>query len=194
MKQFVVFLPALFFVTLLFSPAKAQTSVDACNIELSEPFSAVTGKVVRVGNTLTFVDDDLGRSVSVDKSNIKSLSFQKDVSSIYLHRPVVYRERDRLHFEFRVVTPSANCEAIKRWLLGGNNTSTPGNGRVPGRQPPPPVKPKTYQVVHKRFMDWDIPGTLSISCKMVEFDCPTDARRFRRWDLRDIKQVQQNGP
>ncbi len=191
MKHLVVLLPALFSVVLLFSPVMAQSSVDACKIELSDSFSWVTGKVVRVGNTLTFVDDDLGRSVTVDKSNIKSRNFQKDVSSIYLHRPVFYRERNRLHFEFRVVPPpSPNCQAIRLWLENG--TSAPASGRTPGPRPAS-SRVKTYQVFHKRFLDRDIPGTLSISNQIIEFNSPTDSRRYRRWELRDIRQVHQNG-
>jgi len=192
MKHLAVLLSALFLVTLLFSPVKAQSSVDACEIELSEPFSVVKGKVVRVGNTLVFVDDDLGRSVTVDRSNIKRFSPQKDVSSIDLYRPVIYRERDRLHFEFRVVTPSANCEAIRQWLRNG--TSTPGGGgrRTPPRKPQAPVT--KYPVVHIRDMARDFSGTLIVSEKTIEFECSQDSGRSRRWALKDVRKVEQRTP
>lgn len=194
MKHLVVLSLVVISVTALFGPVNAQTSVDVCKIELSDSFSVITGKVARVGNTLVFVDDDLGRSFSVDRSNIKSLSMQEKIYSIYTKNPVNYRGRDRLHFDFTLDPASGNCDAIGRWLRQGINAS--GNARPPGSGPKPKPQPpiRKYPVVHTRDLARDFSGTLIVSEKTIEFECPQDSGRSRRWALKDIRKVEQRTP
>jgi hypothetical protein len=187
MKHLAGFLLVLLSATSLFNVAHAQTPVIVCHVELSDSFTHRGGKVVRVGNTLVFVDDaDVRASFAIDHANIKNHHEQAGVFSIYTGRPVMYRARDRMHFEFR--WGAGNCESIAQWLRsrGRNREAARGVNRA--------AAVRKYPVIHRRRWATDFSGVLTISEKKIEFECPANDCRPIRWGLRDIRDIRQQSP
>jgi hypothetical protein len=162
--------------------AHAQNPVDVCHAEVYDSFRISRGNIVKVGNTLVFIDEgNLRTSFSVDRRNIRSLNRQAGMYSVMMPASINDYPAAPRRFDFQLIY--GNCDQIAQWLR--NATSSPrGSSSFK----------KTYWVAHKRSFATDLTGKLSVSNKMIDFDCFRDGSLSRRWKLKDIKTIQENGP
>ena len=83
--------------------ALAQAPVKVQRAELSIPFGVVKGKLVAVGDTLVFVDEETqDASFSILKSTILNFSEQDGVITIDTNRPIKDRSGERTKLAFRL--------------------------------------------------------------------------------------------
>ena len=183
MKHLAMLTLLLLSIALRFDLANAQTPVNVCRSELFVTANRAQGKLVRVGETLVFIDDYMDASFSIDKNNINGWSQQEGVFSIYTRRLVRFRSIQERHFAFRLI--SGNCDSIASWLR--RIPLTQGTSRLP-------VRPKTYWARLKRRMGRDIDGKLEILEKTIAFKPNRGAEYLHRWDLRDIEIIERKAP
>jgi hypothetical protein len=193
MKRLAALFPLLFSVDTSFDLANAQTPVKVCQGDLYFLGSRVRVKTVLVRDTLVFVDEDnLNESFSIDRTNILRLNFQSRVFTIHTRRPVRYRSRESMQFDFQLsggnlvnLTPG-HCDSMAAWL-----------SKAPRRRVTPPTRapqPRTFQAKLRRSLGRDIEGKLEILEKTIAFKPNREAEYLYRWDLREINHIKRKAP
>ena len=194
MKHPPLLLLALFSAPLFFDAANAQTTTAVCQSDVTGSFGVAMGKVVKVGNTLAFVDEgDMKTSFSIDGSNIRSVNDGASTFTVFTKSPVLYRGKGRTEFQFRL--SHGNCEPIARWLR--NRQSRTRGAAPPRKEASPSSAPKTYMVIHKQWRGGgDAAGRLTVSAKTVKFECFEYPNRSHEWLRRNIRdaEIKQDAP
>jgi len=171
--------------------ANAQTRVNVCQADLYFLSNRVKVKVVLVRDTLVVVDeDDPSASFSIDKTNILRLNDQSRVLTIHTRRPVWYRSKESMQFDFELYGGNyvnfapGNCESMAAWLRNASRIQ-----RIP-RAP----QPKIFWAKLKRGFGRDIEGRLEILDRAIAFKANKDAGYLYRWDLREINNFERKAP
>ncbi len=180
--------------------AQAQTPVKVQKAELSIPFGVVKGRIVAVGDTMVFVDEEnTDASFAIDKANIKGWNEQDGVITIDTNRAVKDRSGERSRLAFRLSesngaalaawaknaalpasTASSSNEAIVTKTTAAASTTTTDTGGT-----------KVYQAQQKRFPIGSTDGKLIISETEIAFESLDDIKRSQRWSYQDIKEIKQ---
>jgi len=191
MKRLAVLFPLLFSVAASFDSANAQTPVKVCQGDLYFLGSRVRVKTVLVRDTLVFVDEDNpNESFSIDRANILRLNDQSRILTIHTRRPVRYRSRESMQFDFQlsggyqVNLPPGNCDSLASWL------SNASRRRITTRAP----QPRTFWAKLRRGLSRDIEGKLEILEKTIAFKPNREAEYLYRWDLREINHIKRKAP
>ena len=181
-----------FSIALSFDTAEAQTNVNVCQADLYYLASRIRGKFVLIRNSLVFVDEsDPNSSFSIDRTNILRLNDQSRVISIYTRRPVWYRLRESMQFDFEFAGGNAfyllpgNCEPIAAWLRNASRARRTAHRTI---------QPKAYWATLKRNFSRDIDGKLEIFEKVIAFKANKEAEYSYRWDLRAINNFERKAP
>ena len=171
--------------------AKAQTPVNVCQADLYFLSSRVRVKVVLVRDTLVVVDeDDPNASFSIDKTNILRLNDQSRIFTIHTRRPIWYRSRESMQFDFELYGRNyvnfapGNCGSMAAWLRNASRTQ---------RTTRPP-QPKIFWAKLKRGFGRDIDGRLEILERVIAFKANQEAGYLYRWDLREINNFERKAP
>jgi hypothetical protein len=183
--------PLLFSVAASFDSANAQTPVKVCQGDLYFLGGRVRVKTVLVRDTLVFVDDDNpNESFSIDRTNILRSNYQSPVFTIHTRRPVTYRSRESMQFDFQpfggnnVGLLSGNCVSMAAWLRN------PPRIRITPRAP----QRRTFWAKLRRSLSRDIEGKLEILERTIAFTPDREAERQYRWDLREINHIKRKAP
>lgn len=209
MKHLTRLFLVLIAIALCFTSAAAQAPVNACQVDLLVAHVRARGKLARVGNALAFIEEPaLGRSFSIDRSNIVNTNEYAGVFSVYTRSPVRYQDVRERHFTFKF--SSNNCFEIARWLQQRSTAaprprsatyySEPREGGYYYREPSysrsyaRPVIRRVFGAKQQRSWRPDIDGRLSITERAIEFEPYSGDRRVHAWDLKDIRQIERDGP
>jgi hypothetical protein len=205
----------LLFVCLSLVSVRAQVPISVCRAALNDLPERINGNLMRTqNNALVFIDDEERRErIMLDRSQLAGKRVQGNTILLYTNRPFTYNGMPRRHLEFPVTPGTPGCEAIKKWIEAGMTVE-----RAPQQEPqlgpgitplsPLPRRPvsnrraqfsayparkrERYQVMHERWSGRDY-GWLTIADTFIDFSCSSDSGQSRRWSLRDIKNIQQDG-
>lgn len=186
--------------------ALAQAPVKVQRAELSIPFGVVKGKLVAVGDTLVFVDEETqDASFSILKSTILNFSEQDGVITIDTNRPIKDRSGERTKLAFRLsegtgaalaawfkdsasmaMTAAAKSTSDTSEMKTTSTTTTTTSGMSSDLS-----VAKVYQARQKRFPMGSTDGKLVISDKEIAFESLNDIKRSQRWSYQDIKEIKQ---
>ncbi len=198
----------LFSITLMVlvigAAALAQAPVKVQKAELSIPFGVVKGKLIAVGNTLVFVDEETpDASFSIEKATIRNFSEQDGVITIDTNRPIKDRSGERNKLAFRL--SEGNGAGLAAWFKdpasivaavksnsdsSDTKTVTTTTSSSSGMSSDTAVA-KVYQARQKRFPVGSTDGKLVISDKEIAFESLNDIKRSQRWSYQDIKEIKQ---
>jgi hypothetical protein len=191
MKRLAALFPLLFSVAASFDSANAQTPVKVCQGDLFFLGGRVRVKTVLVRDTLVIVDEDNpNESFSIDRTNILRLNDQSPVFTIHTRRPVRYRSRESMQFDFQpsgvnnVGLLPGNCVSMAAWLRNPPRIRT--TPRAPQR--------RTFWAKLRRSLSRDIDGKLEILERTIAFTPDREAERQYRWDLREINHIKRRAP
>jgi hypothetical protein len=191
MKRLAVLFPLLFSVAASFDSAYAQTPVKVCQGDFYFLGSRVRVKTVLVRDTLVIVDEDNpNESFSIDRTNILRLNDQSRVFTIHTRRPVKYRSRESMQFDFQLSGGNqvnllpGNCDSMAAWLRNAPRS------RITTRAP----QPRTFWVKLRRSLSRDIEGKLEILERTIAFKPNREAEYLFRWDLRKINHIKRRAP
>lgn len=179
----------------------AQTPVKVQKAELSIPFGVVKGRLIAVGETLVFFDEETpDASFAIDKASIKSLTEQDGVITIDTSRPIKDRSGERTRLAIRLT--EGNGSALLAWqkdptsstsVVKSADTSTV---RTAGATAPATSSDmsgtKVYQARQTRFPFGSTDGKLVISETEIAFEGLNDIKRSQRWSYQDIKEIKQS--
>jgi hypothetical protein len=210
MKEFIRMKVTKLFSTVLMmlvigAAAMAQAPVKVQKAELSIPFGVVKGKLVAVGDTLVFVDEEMpDASFSIEKATIRNFSEADGVITIDTNRPIKDRSGERNKLAFRLsegngaglaawfkdpaslataaVRPSGDSSAAKTTTATASPTPTMSSDGTAS---------KVYQARQKRFPMGSTDGKLVLSENEIAFESLNDIKRSQRWSYRDIKEIKQ---
>ena len=172
--------------------AKAQTNLKVAKAELSLDFDKAKGKLMIVGDTIVFVDDEKPEfSFVIDRDNIAGIDKDDDVLSIQTNNAVKYRSTEKMRFVFRLDDVSAE-DFIK---MDGKSSakiqtvSTQGNTRTISS-----TGSMIYEVEHKHRLYGSCKGRIIISDDRISFESTDDRDHSRQWLFTDIKKVKRQSP
>lgn len=208
MRYFTSWLLVLLATALCYTSVPAQTPVNACQTDLIVAHERARGKLARVGNALVFLDEPgLNHSFTIDRGNIASAHEYAGVFSVYTRNWVRYHNVWEKHFTFQFFTN--NCYAIAAWL---NRPLPPppypspyarrirrpfvegsGGGRILYPCAGPRLARRVLRAEQERSFSRNIKGSLSISERMIQFVPEARDRQTHRWDLKDIREIEQEG-
>ncbi len=185
--------------------AFAQAPVKVQKAELSIPFGVVKGKLIAVGDTLVFVDEETpDASFSIEKATIRNFSEADGVITIDTNRPIKDRSGERSKLAFRLsegngaglaawfkdpasmvaaaVKPSGDSSVAKTVTSTVSQSSGMSSDNAAS---------KVYQARQKRFPVGSTDGKLVISENEIAFESLNDIKRSQRWSYQDIKEIKQ---
>ncbi|HEX4945357.1 MAG TPA: hypothetical protein VFZ34_01675, partial [Blastocatellia bacterium] len=94
--------------------ASAQTPVKVQKAELSIPFGVVKGRLIAVGQTLVFVDEETpDASFAIEKASIRNLTEQDGVITIDTSSPIKDRSGERTRLALRLI--EGNGAMLAAW-------------------------------------------------------------------------------
>lgn len=197
MKHLTMWVPVLVVMALGCDLAPAQTPAAACQADIFVSNIRARGRLVRVGNSLVFLDDrNFGAPLSIDRSNIQSADQEGGVLSVYTRRQLRYGGLTERHFAFQLF--SGNCYPMATWFCG---RATPIRRYREGNYYPyreanyyrsTPSR-RVYWAKQKRTWRSDIGGRLIISYRSIEFEDADDGGHTKRWALKDLKDIELEG-
>ena len=180
----------------------AQTPVKVQRAELSIPFGVVKGKLIAVGDTLVFVDEETpDASFSIEKATIRNFSEADGVITIDTNRPIKDRSGERSRLAFRLT--EGNGAGLAGWFKDPASMATAAvkpNGDASAAKTSSPIvsssgmsseTSKVYQARQKRFPMGTTDGKLVISENEIGFESLNDIKRSQRWSYQDIKEIKQ---
>lgn len=179
----------------------AQTPVKVQKAELSIPFGVVKGKLIAVGETLIFIDEEMpDASFAIEKTSIATVAEQDGVTTIETRRPIKDRSGERTRLALRLT--DNNGVSLAAWYKdptsGGSsvNPSTESTAiKTAAATAPAPADlsgTKVYQARQTRFPFGSTDGKLVISETEIAFEGLDDIKRSQRWSYQDIKEIKQN--
>jgi hypothetical protein len=179
--------------------SNAQTPVKVQKAELSIPFGVVKGKLIAVGETLVFLDEETpDASFAMDKATIRNLTEQDGVITIDTSKPIKDRSGERTRFALRLT--EGNGAMLAAWYKDATTGTSaaktePTMIRTAAATAPAPAEAtgtKVYQARQKRFPVGSTDGKLVISETEIAFESLNDIKRSQRWSYRDIKEIKQS--
>lgn len=178
----------------------AQTPVKVQRAELSIPFGVVKGKLIAVGDTLVFLDDETpDASFAIEKASIRNMTEQDGVITIDTSKPIKDRSGERTRLAMRLT--DGNGASLAAWYKDATNGASTAKAstetapiKTAGATAPAPADmsgSKVYQARQRRFPVGSTDGKLVINETEIAFESLNDIKRSQRWSYRDIKEVKQ---
>ncbi len=181
----------LIFLTVAFSvAASAQTNLEVFRTELAVPFDKVEGKILAVGETLVFIDDDKPEfSFAIGKNNIADLQKDDEVLTVQTKLAVRDRSGERTRFVFRLKDGKASD------LVSKLNADFPSRIITTGETPKTNIATsKIYEVEHQHRFYGSCTGRLIIGDDRISFESTDDRDHSRQWLFTNIKKMKRNSP
>ncbi|MEZ5401237.1 MAG: hypothetical protein R2729_16320 [Bryobacteraceae bacterium] len=173
----------------------AQEPVVVQRAELAVAFGTVAGKVVIVGDYLTFVDDEKPEaSFAVARKDVEDLRLESGVLNVRLKRAIRDREGERTRLALRL-PEGASPAGLQAWY-----------DRTPPAAPEPaatkadtnpktaePAGAKVYRARHKHLFG-GCDGRLVLLEEQINFESISDVGHSRRWRYQDVKELKRKNP
>ncbi len=175
---------ALVSVVLAFGRAEAQTTLAVTSAELAVPFGASSGHLALVGNQILFVDTgNPTASIAIDRADITAVTRDGDVVTVTTRRVLRDAAGARDVFRFRLDEPAG----LMTWY-GEAGPARPA--AAPAMSDPAVLA--SFQAKHDHRIG-SCQGTLVLTADRVAFESIDEINDSRKWQLVDIKEVQQDG-
>lgn len=182
----------MIFLTFTFGvSASAQTNLEVFRAELSVPFDKTEGKLLAVGESLVFIDDDKPEfSFAIEKDNIADLQNDDEVLTVQTKRAVKDRSGERMRFVFRLKDGKAN-DLVSQIKANFPKQSTPNTVETPKTTT---ISSMIYEVEHKHRFYGSCTGRLIFGDDRISFESTDDRDHSRQWLFTDIKKLKRNSP
>ena len=148
--------------------------------------SPVPGKLILLGDTLAFVDDERPEvSFAVTKSNIGALNNENDAVTLQLRQAIRDRAGAATRVIIRLATPSEGA-AVQRWFSGNMALSGPAGFES--------ASALTFSAQRKKRFRSNTDGKLIVDAERIIFESTDNASDSRRWELKEIKELKLKNP
>lgn len=172
----------------------AQTVVQVQEARLAIPFGAASGKVVRVGDFLLFIDDERPEmSFAISRSEVESVATEGETLTVKTMHPLRDRTGERTSFAFQVMGGADVANALAQWAR-----------MTAAAAPADTVRPISngaaatlnYQARHKHGLPFkgSCQGRLIVSEDRISYESVDQIEHSRQWELRDIKEFKLDNP
>lgn len=172
--------------------AFAQTNVEVYKAELSVPFGEADGKLIAVGDSLVFVDDDKPEfSFAIERNNIADLSKDDEVLTIQTKRMVKDRSGEKMRFVFRI--KSGKTSDLVKWL----GSDSPKQIVVVGNREMPRSNSNSamiYEAEHKHSLYGSCKGRIIVNDDRISYESLDDRDHSRQWNFVDVKKMKRKSP
>ncbi|MBE7542087.1 MAG: hypothetical protein HS123_06945 [Solibacteraceae bacterium] len=153
----------------------------------------VRGKLVLMGNSMAFVDDQRPESsFEVTKSNIRDLSSEGDTVTVQLRNAV----RDRAGSATRLIVrleSAPDASGVQRWFGAATGAAVrPASGAASAADAG--AETMTFSAQRKKRLRSNTDGKLIIDSERVIFESADNADESRRWELSEIKEIKLKNP
>jgi len=172
--------------------AQTPTANKAIVVEHAVPFGTATGKLLLLGNSLVFYDDQQPESSFViARSAVQSLTAEGPKITIQMRDTVRSRSGEVRQLSFRVPT-GGDPSPVTTWFAATNAAAT-AEGYAPGAQAKTAKEPNSYQVVQDKRLG-STEGRLLVGDDMLSYESVSDVKASRRWEYRSIKEIRLPNP
>lgn len=171
----------------LFAQAPAANKVVP--VEHAVPFGTVPGKLLLLGNSMVFYDDQQPESsFVVTRPAIEGLTAEGPTITVITRELVRNRSGEVRRLSFRVAA-GGDPAPVTGWYASSN--TTPNSATAPTSSSASDTN--SYPVRHdKRF--GGSTGRLLILDDMLSYESVSDVKSSRRWEYRSIKEIRQSNP
>lgn len=173
--------------------AQAPRSTRAVVVEHAVPFGTITGKLLLLGNSLVFYDDqEPENSFVVARSAIESLAAEGPMITLQSRETVKTRSGEVRRLSFRV-TSGGDPAPVTGWFA-----STGASGPALTATPTPATAAKlgeavSYPVIQDKRIG-STTGRLLVSDEMLSYESVSDVKASRRWEYKSIKEIRHPNP
>lgn len=188
----VILIITLVFLTFVFSvSASAQSNVEVFRAELALPFDKTEGKLLAVGNSLVFIDDDkLEFSFVIEKNNIADLQKDDEVLTIQTKLAVRDRSGERMRFVFRLKDGKSN-DLVRRLNADFPQQTIISNSEMPKINA---VSSMVYEAEHKHRLFGSCKGRIIVTNDRISYESLDEREHSRQWNLIDITKLKRKSP
>lgn len=176
--------------------AQTPTPNKAIVVEHAVPFGTATGKLLMLGNSLVFYDDQQPEnSFVLARSAVQSLTAEGPSITVQTHDTVRIRSGEVRQLSFRVLT-RGDTAAVTNWYSAtvASAVASSSNAMAPADNPARMAKEAaSYQVVHDKRLG-STEGRLLVGDDMVSYESVSDVKASRRWEYRSIKEIRLSNP
>ncbi|MBY0506314.1 MAG: hypothetical protein K2X03_20515 [Bryobacteraceae bacterium] len=173
--------------------AQAPPANKAIVVEHAVPFGTVTGKLLLLGSSLVFYDDQQPESsFVVSRAAIESLTAEGATITVQTSEAVRSRSGEVRRLSFRV-PPGGDPAPVTGWYAISPAAAKPPPAAataVPASKTP---ELNTYQVIHDKRIG-STNGRLLVSEEMLSYESISDVKASRRWEYKAIKEVKHPNP
>lgn len=171
----------------------AQTATVVRRAELAVPFGTAAGKLVLVGDYLTFVDEERpDTSFTITRSEVKNFKTEGDQLMIETQRAMRDRSGERTNFAFKLMEGTSDPFAV--WASAKTTVAT----TAPSDIKSPEGESWTFNAKHSHSValvpSGSCTGKLIITRDRVVYESLEDREHTRQWPLADIKKIKRNNP
>lgn len=173
--------------------AVAQTATVVRRAELAVPFGTAAGKLVLVGDYLTFVDEERpDSSFTITRGEMRNFKTEGDQLMIETQRAVRDRSGERTHFAFKLMEGTSDPFAV--WAAAKTTMATTAPSDIKSSE----GESWTFNAKHShsvaRVPSGSCTGKLIITRDRVVYESLEDREHTRQWPLIDIKKTKRSNP
>lgn len=170
---------------------EAQNAVQEFRADLLTGGVSAAGRVIVAGDQLVFVSDtNPGDSFFVPRSNIQSMTSDRETLTVQLREAMRDRTGERLRLTFRMMNERASAAA------GAWHSDSASNGAQAAASSPAGAaasEARTYQARHKKRFGGSR-GRLIITNAGLAYEAIDNASASRRWDFNEIRELKLKNP
>ncbi len=173
--------------------AQAPTPNKALVVEHAVPFGTATGKLLLLGNSLVFYDDQQPESSFViARSAVQSLTAEGPTITVQTRETVRNRSGEVRQLSFRVPA-GVETAPVTSWYASTTATADLSTAAPKATLAKTAKEAASYQVVHDKRLG-STEGRLLVGDDMVSYESISDVKASRRWEYRSIKEIRLPNP
>lgn len=172
----------------------AQTAIQVQEARLAIPFGAASGKVVRVGDFLVFIDDERPEwSFAISRGEVENVATEGDTLTVKTMKPLRDRTGERTSFAFQLIGGADMATGLAQWARM-TATAAPADTVRPVSNGA--AATLNYQARHKHGLPFrgSCQGRLIVSEDRISYESVDQIEHSRQWELRDIKEFKLDNP
>ena len=176
--------------------AQTPTPNRAIVVEHAVPFGTATGKLLMLGNSLVFYDDQQPESSFViARSAVQSLTVEGPTITVQTRDTVRSRSGEIRQLSFRVPAGGDTAPATTWFAATGPTPVADMRAAAPqpGKAAAKANEPTSYQVIHDKRIG-STEGRLLVGEDMVSYESISDVKDSRRWEYRSLKEIRLPNP
>ena len=176
--------------------AQTPTPNKAIVVEHAVPFGTVTGKLLMLGNSLVFYDDQQPESsLVIARSAVQSLTVEGPTITVQTRDTVRSRSGEIRQLSFRV-SAGGDAAPATTWFSAtapGADTPALAPKSSTAKAAAKANEPTSYQVVQDKRIG-STEGRLLVGEDMVSYESISDVKASRRWEYRSLKEIRLPNP